>query len=88
MPVPAEILVELVARNPGRTTRELVRLLAQQGWSDLSKSQLNSALYNHPRLRVEKITDNRRLWYVRDSADGASSSTETKQLPLPDDRQS
>ena len=88
MSVPSEILVELVAQNPGRTARELVRILAQQGWPGASKSQLNSALYNHPRLRAEKIADNRRLWYVRDSADGVSPSIETRRPTLSHDRQS
>ena len=78
VPVPSEILVEVVAKNPGRTARELVRILAQQGWSGVSKSQLNTVLYNDQRLRMEKVTDNRRLWYVRNSADGVGGTTETR----------
>ncbi len=64
--MPPEVLADLVARNPGLTVRELLPLLGKKGYPLTTKSELNSALYRHPRLRVEKVTEFRRLWYVED----------------------
>lgn len=57
MTLPPEALVELVARNPGHTAKELLRILAREGRSDLTKSQLNSALYRNANLRYKERKD-------------------------------
>lgn len=69
-----ERLLDLVAHNPGRTARELLAILRREDLSGLTKSQLNSALYRHPDLRVEKITEYKRVWHVKDSPPRSGTS--------------
>ncbi len=64
MSLPPETLINLVAQNPGRTVRELRRILARNGGFDLTKKQLNAALYDTPSLQWKPGTGEKRLWYV------------------------
>ncbi len=78
--LPSETLVELVASNPGCTVRELLRVLARQGWPDVTKSGLNSALYRNLNLRYEAKKDGRRLWYPA-TAPGSLPTTSDSRSP-------
>jgi hypothetical protein len=66
VPLPSETLIDLVARNPGRTVRELLRILAREGGPTLTKRQLNLALYRSPSLHWKPGAGEKRLWYVSD----------------------
>jgi superfamily II DNA or RNA helicase len=50
------MLVDLVARHPGCTARELHRILIREGGPSLTKSRLNSALYSNPCLYYQSST--------------------------------
>ncbi len=60
-------MIDLVARNPGLTVRELLDILVEERRFYLTKRELNSALYRHPHLRVDRLNEYRRLWYVKDA---------------------
>jgi hypothetical protein len=64
--LPPETLINLVARNPGRTVRELLRILAREGGPTLTKRQLNLALYRSPSLHWKPGAGEKRVWYVSD----------------------
>ncbi len=87
-----ETLVNVVARYPGCTWRELLLILREKGWTSVTRSQLNSRLYRVPDLYWEPGIGFERRWYCSILPDGTTPSdlnvviegAAPKELPLYD----
>lgn len=78
MPVAVEMLVEVLRDAPPSLAVQIVDLLAQRGWSGVTRREVNVALHSHPKLF--EPTDNYR-WHLRTARPTAAPPAEPEPWP-------